>query len=58
MRQKSSKDGRRSAWMSKELLTKLGHKKEGYKRWKKGQVAHLVGRVTVQACRLGKPKST
>ena len=34
MCRKSSKGGRRHAWLNKELLTKLKHKKEAYKKWK------------------------
>ena len=29
----------RLAWMNKELLGKLKHKKEAYRGWKQGQVA-------------------
>ena len=35
---KASKGGRRPAWMSKELLTKLKHKKEVCKWYKQGQI--------------------
>ena len=35
---KSSKGDRRPAWISKELLTELRHKKEAYKRWTKRQM--------------------
>ena len=37
MSKKSSKGGRRPAWMNKELLAKLKQKKEVYRRWKQGQ---------------------
>jgi len=35
---KSGKSARRPAWMNKELLDKLKHKKEAYRGWKQGQV--------------------
>ena len=38
-RRKSGKNARRPAWMNKELLDKLKHKKEAYRGWKQGQVA-------------------
>jgi len=34
MFRKSSKRGRRPAWISKELLTELKHKKEVQRKWK------------------------
>jgi len=37
MTKKSSKGGRRSAWMSKELLLKLKWKRKVYEMWKEGQ---------------------
>ncbi|GAB0180073.1 mitochondrial enolase superfamily member 1 [Grus japonensis] len=37
--------------MNKELLGKLKHKKEAYRRWKQGQVAWEEYRETVQAAR-------
>jgi len=36
---KSYKNARRPAWMSKELLDKIKHKKEAYRGWKQGQAA-------------------
>ncbi|GAB0190203.1 hypothetical protein GRJ2_001485600 [Grus japonensis] len=38
-KRKSGKNARRPAWMNKELLDKLKHKKEAYRGWKQGQVA-------------------
>ncbi|XP_054035911.1 spectrin beta chain, non-erythrocytic 2-like [Dryobates pubescens] len=35
---KAGKNARRPAWMSKELLDTLSHKKKLYKEWKKGQL--------------------
>ena len=37
--------------MSEELLTKLRHKKEMYKRWKQRQVTQEEYRAAVRACR-------
>lgn len=34
----TSKDARRPAWMSEELLAECRHIKEVYRRWKQGQV--------------------
>ena len=39
------------AWMNKELLDKLRHKKEAYRGWKQGQVAWEEYRETVRAAR-------
>ena len=36
---KSGENARRPAWMDKELLDKLKHRKEAYRGWKQGQVA-------------------
>ncbi|GAB0177124.1 hypothetical protein GRJ2_000177600 [Grus japonensis] len=38
-KRKSGENARRPAWMDKELLDKLKHKKEAYRGWKQGQVA-------------------
>ncbi|KFV07940.1 hypothetical protein N340_12902, partial [Tauraco erythrolophus] len=38
-KRKSGRNTRRPAWMSKELLDQLGHKKKAYRGWKQGQVA-------------------
>ncbi|KFW77528.1 hypothetical protein N336_11811, partial [Phalacrocorax carbo] len=50
-KRKSGKNARRPAWMSKELLEKLKHKKEAYREWKQGQVAWYEYREIVQAAR-------
>lgn len=42
---------RRLAWISKELLTELRHKKVVYKKWKKRQVTQVKYRVAVWSCR-------
>ena len=36
---KSGENARRPAWMDKELLDKLKHRKEAYRGWKQGQIA-------------------
>ena len=38
---------RRLVWMNEELLAKLKHKKEAYRRWKQGQVTWKEYRDTV-----------
>ena len=38
MNKKSGKNAKRPAWMNKELLAKLKHKKEAYRGWKQGWV--------------------
>lgn len=55
---KSSKGGRRSAWISKKLLDKLKQKKEFYGMWKKGQVTweEYGNIVTVYRDVMGKAK--
>uniref|UniRef100_A0A8B9PGQ4 Reverse transcriptase domain-containing protein n=1 Tax=Apteryx owenii TaxID=8824 RepID=A0A8B9PGQ4_APTOW len=51
MSRKSSKGGRRPAWMSKELLAKLNQKKEVYRKWKGGQATWEEYRNAVRVCR-------
>ncbi|KAM9654465.1 uncharacterized protein ACIBXB_005124 [Morphnus guianensis] len=51
VKRKSGKKARRPAWMNKELLDKLQHKKEAYSGWKQGQVAWEECREIVQAAR-------
>ncbi|GAB0207304.1 hypothetical protein GRJ2_003196000 [Grus japonensis] len=48
---KTSKGGRRPAWMSKELLEKLKGKKEVYRMWKKGLATWEEYRNVVRVCR-------
>ena len=50
-KEKSGKNARRPAWMNKELLDKLKHKKEANRGWKEGQVAWEECREIVQAAR-------
>ncbi|GAB0188533.1 mitochondrial enolase superfamily member 1 [Grus japonensis] len=51
MSKKSSKGGRRPAWMSKELLEKLKGKKKVYRMWKKGLDTWEEYRNVVRVCR-------
>ncbi|GAB0208568.1 mitochondrial enolase superfamily member 1 [Grus japonensis] len=48
---KSSKGGRRPAWMSKELLEKLKGKKEVYRMWQKGLATWEEYRNADRVCR-------
>jgi len=48
---KSSKGGRRPAWMSKELLVALRWKSKVYGMWKEGQTTWEEYRNVVRACR-------
>jgi len=48
---KSSKGGRRPAWMSKELLPELGWKRKVYGMWKEGQATWEEYRNVVKTCR-------
>ena len=50
-KRKSGKNTRRPAWMNKELLDKLKHKKEAYRGWKQGQVAWEEYREIVRVAR-------
>ncbi|KFQ85446.1 hypothetical protein N337_12339, partial [Phoenicopterus ruber ruber] len=50
-KRKSGKNTRSPAWMNKELLDKLKHKKEAYRGWKQGQVAWQEYREIVRAAR-------
>ncbi|GAB0204561.1 hypothetical protein GRJ2_002921700 [Grus japonensis] len=50
-KRKSGKNTRRPAWMNKELLSKVKHKKEAYRGWKQGQVAWEGYREIVRAAR-------
>ncbi|KFW60998.1 hypothetical protein AS28_04482, partial [Pygoscelis adeliae] len=50
-KRKSGKNARRPAWVNKELLDKLQHKKEAYRGWKQGQVAWEEHREIVRAAR-------
>ncbi|KFV04577.1 hypothetical protein N340_07601, partial [Tauraco erythrolophus] len=50
-KRKSGRNTRRPAWMNKELLDQLRHKKKAYRGWKQGQVAWEQYRAIVQATR-------
>ena len=50
-KRKSGKNATRPAWMNKELLDKLQHRKEAYRGWKQGQVAWEEYREIVRAAR-------
>ncbi|KFV07108.1 hypothetical protein N340_03742, partial [Tauraco erythrolophus] len=50
-KRKSGKNTRRPAWMNKELLDQLGHKKKTYRGWKQGQVAWEEYREIVRVTR-------
>jgi len=51
MSKKSSKGGRRPAWVSKKLLAKLKWKKKVYRMWKEGQATWEEHRNVVRVCR-------
>ncbi|KFU99993.1 hypothetical protein N340_08025, partial [Tauraco erythrolophus] len=50
-KRKSGRNTRRPAWINKELLDQLGHKKKAYREWKQGQVAWEEYRAIVRATR-------
>ncbi|KFV16613.1 hypothetical protein N340_06497, partial [Tauraco erythrolophus] len=50
-KRKSGRNTRRPAWMNKELLDQLRHKKKVYRGWKQGQVAWEEYRAIVRATR-------
>ncbi|KFV08917.1 hypothetical protein N340_13153, partial [Tauraco erythrolophus] len=50
-KRKSGRNTRRPAWMNKELLDQLGHKKKAYRRWKQGQAAWEEYRAIIRATR-------
>ncbi|KFV15062.1 hypothetical protein N340_07525, partial [Tauraco erythrolophus] len=50
-KRKSGRNTRRPAWMNKELLDQLRHKKKAYRGWKQGQVAWEEYKKIVQATR-------
>ena len=49
--QKSSKRGRRPAWLSRDLLLELRQKRKVYGHWKQGQVPWEDYRDAVRHCR-------
>ncbi|KFZ48070.1 hypothetical protein N321_02745, partial [Antrostomus carolinensis] len=54
---KSSRGGRKLAWLSKDLLVKLREKKEMYREWKQVCVAWEEYRDDLQMCRDGIKKA-
>lgn len=50
-RRNTRKGGRKTAWVNKELLTKLKHKEKAYKRWRQRQVIQEEYRDIVQGYR-------
>ncbi|KAJ7418346.1 hypothetical protein BTVI_29644 [Pitangus sulphuratus] len=54
---KSSKEGKRPVWLSRELLVKLQGKKQMNRRWKTGQVTWEEYRNKVWLCRDGVRKA-
>ncbi|KFQ22405.1 hypothetical protein N332_14875, partial [Mesitornis unicolor] len=48
---KMSQQGRRPAWMNRELWVELREKKRVYGLWKKGQATQEAYRATVRLCR-------
>ncbi|KFV02308.1 hypothetical protein N340_11981, partial [Tauraco erythrolophus] len=50
-KRKSGRNTRRPAWMNKELLDQLKHKKKAYMGWKQGQVAWEEYREIVRVTR-------
>ncbi|KFQ75960.1 hypothetical protein N337_07842, partial [Phoenicopterus ruber ruber] len=50
-KKKSGKNARRPAWINRELLDKLRHKKGAYREWKQGWVAWEEYREIVRAAR-------
>jgi len=55
--EKSGKDGKRPAWLSRDLLVKLKGKKEMHRQWKQGQVSWEEYKDTAQQCRSGVSKA-
>ncbi|KFV18118.1 hypothetical protein N340_13754, partial [Tauraco erythrolophus] len=50
-KKKPDRNTRRPAWMNKEFLDQLKHKKEAYRGWKQGQVSWEEYRAIVRATR-------
>jgi len=57
LRKKSSKGGRRPAWLNKELLAELRRKRKVHGMWKEGQATWEEYRNVVRACRDATRKS-
>ncbi|KFQ62398.1 hypothetical protein N334_02973, partial [Pelecanus crispus] len=54
---KSGKEGKRPAWLSRDLLVKLKSKRELHRQWKQGQVSWEEYREDAQLCREGVRKA-
>ncbi|KFQ55696.1 hypothetical protein N334_04196, partial [Pelecanus crispus] len=54
---KSGKDGKRPAWLSRDLLVKLKSKRELHRQWKQGQVSWGEYRESASLCREGVRKA-
>ncbi|KFW04519.1 hypothetical protein N327_07886, partial [Fulmarus glacialis] len=54
---KSGKEGKRPAWLSRDLLVKLKGKKEMHRQWKQGQVSWEEYRDAARLCRDGVRKA-
>jgi len=57
LRKKSSKGGRRPAWLNKELLVEIRWKRKVYGMWKEGQATWEEYRNVVRACKDATRKS-
>ncbi|XP_069631231.1 LOW QUALITY PROTEIN: uncharacterized protein [Haliaeetus albicilla] len=53
MRKKSGKEGRRPAWLGKDLLVELKRKKEMHRQWKRGHASWEEYRDAARVCRDG-----
>ncbi|CAM5135316.1 unnamed protein product [Eretmochelys imbricata] len=51
MCRKNSKYGRRPAWLNREILADLNHKKEAHKKWKIGQMTREEYKNIARGCR-------
>ncbi|KFQ75511.1 hypothetical protein N337_12410, partial [Phoenicopterus ruber ruber] len=54
---KSGKEGKRPAWLSRDLLVKIKGKREMHRQWKQGQVSWEEYRDAAQLCRDGVRKA-
>ncbi|KFQ53018.1 hypothetical protein N334_04373, partial [Pelecanus crispus] len=54
---KSGKEGKRPAWLSRDLLVKLKIKRELHRQWKQGQVSWEEYREAARLCREGVRKA-
>jgi len=58
LRKKSSKGGRRPAWLDKELLVEIRWKRKVYGMWKEGKATWKEYRNVVRVCRDATRKAT